>query len=155
MQNLKRNLERADRSDRSDQQERPSQEGNAFEQEGYISVAEGPKGTSLDEALEGVEGRMARLEAVEKLLNAQLPLMSEKELTAEFKERVEKRINLTLLADCDADPTRLGAYGYEQRYYQDIGVAKYSKATDWSVKRCCAFRGCDKPCFTGDGHGIF
>ena len=139
------------RSEVAECTEQPPSDGNTFEEEGFVSVGEIPKGMTLDEAL---ETRESRLEARERIINAKLESMTAEELTAEFKARLEKRIDLILLQDCDADPTRLGLPGYEKRYYVDIGVAKYSTHSYPHPSREFFYRGCLQQRSIGNGEGL-
>ena len=81
---------------------------------------------SLEEAL---KREYQHLEEKEEKMGEKLESMSPEELVVEYKTRVSKRIDLKLMATCDADPMRLGIPGYEQRYYTEIKAAKYSKAS--------------------------
>ena len=128
-QNARRNLK-----DRLHNEGRPSTQStesassklNSYEKAGFISVGELPPEMSVEEAL---RAKYQELEEREEKMGEKLESMSPEELATEYKTRVSKRIDLKLMTTCDADPMRLGKPGYEQRYYTEIGAAKYSKAS--------------------------
>lgn len=66
----------------------------------------------------------------EEIEQEELSQMSEEELAREYKRRLTEEIDRKLLEGSDADLSRLGRAGYEQRYYMAVGVARYGKAIE-------------------------